>query len=199
MYLPELRGRRAGVGGGTQPRAAPATRSLSPATRRRRPGARAQPRAAAAPQTFRALEYIHARRICHRDIKPDNLLVDPQTLHCRLCDFGCSKILVKGQPNVSYICSRYYRAPELMFGATEYGVAVDVWSVGTVLAELLLGHLPFQGQDSTQQHLVRHPLAIRKLGTRPPHPLAPSPPHPPSHTRLFTPAHPHPPLPRSRL
>ena len=63
-----------------------------------------------------------------------------------LC-FACVlvlQILVKGQPNVSYICSRYYRAPELMFGATEYGVGVDVWSVGTILVELLLGHLPFQ-------------------------------------------------------
>jgi len=113
-------------------------------------------------QTFRALEYIHARRICHRDIKPDNLLCDPGTLQCRLCDFGCSKVLVKGQPNVSYICSRYYRAPELMFGATEYAVGVDVWSVGTILMELLLGHLPFQGQDSTQQHLVE---IMKLLGT----------------------------------
>jgi len=113
-------------------------------------------------QTFRALEYIHARRICHRDIKPDNVLCDPATLRCRLCDFGCSKVLVKGQPNVSYICSRYYRAPELMLGATEYGVGVDVWSVGTILMELLLGHLPFQGQDSTQQHLVE---IMKLLGT----------------------------------
>mmetsp|Transcript_11302 Transcript_11302/g.25322 ORF Transcript_11302/g.25322 Transcript_11302/m.25322 type:complete len:592 (+) Transcript_11302:82-1857(+) len=113
-------------------------------------------------QTFCALEYIHARRICHRDIKPDNLLCDPSTLQCRLCDFGCSKVLVKGQPNVSYICSRYYRAPELMFGATEYAVGVDVWSVGTILMELLLGHLPFQGQDSTQQHLVE---IMKLLGT----------------------------------
>ena len=52
---------------------------------------------------------------------------------------------------MSYICSRYYRAPELMFGATEYTCAVDMWSIGTIMVELLLGHLPFQGQDSTQQ------------------------------------------------
>lgn len=49
-----------------------------------------------------------------------------------------------------------------MFGATEYSVAVDVWSVGTILMELLLGHLPFQGQDSTQQHLVE---IMKLLGT----------------------------------
>lgn len=46
---------------------------------------------------------------------------------------------VKGEPNVSYICSRYYRAPELIFGATEYTTAIDIWSTGCVMAELLLG------------------------------------------------------------
>jgi serine/threonine protein kinase len=48
---------------------------------------------------------------------------------------------VKGEPNISYICSRYYRAPELIFGATEYTTAIDVWSAGCVLAELLLGQV----------------------------------------------------------
>lgn len=46
-----------------------------------------------------------------------------------------------GEPNISYICSRYYRAPELIFGATEYTTAIDMWSVGCVLAELLLGRV----------------------------------------------------------
>ena len=63
---------------------------------------------------------MHGKKICHRDLKPDNLLVDPSNLKLKLIDFGCAKVLLKGQPNVSYICSRYYRAPELMFGATEY-------------------------------------------------------------------------------
>ncbi|RWW75110.1 hypothetical protein BHE74_00016879 [Ensete ventricosum] len=48
---------------------------------------------------------------------------------------------VKGEPNISYICSRYYRAPELIFGATEYTTSIDIWSAGCVLAELLLGQL----------------------------------------------------------
>lgn len=48
---------------------------------------------------------------------------------------------VKGEPNISYICSRYYRAPELIFGATEYTAAIDIWSAGCVLAELLLGQV----------------------------------------------------------
>ena len=48
-----------------------------------------------------------------------------------------------GEPNISYICSRYYRAPELIFGATEYTTSIDMWSVGCVLAELLLGKVGF--------------------------------------------------------
>ena len=96
-------------------------------------------------QAFRALAYIHALGICHRDIKPQNLLVypgdeqktNPHVL--KICDFGSAKRLVKGEINVSYICSRYYRAPELIFGATNYGQAIDVWSLGCVIGELLLG------------------------------------------------------------
>ena len=52
-----------------------------------------------------------------------------------------SSYQVKGEPNISYICSRYYRAPELIFGATEYTSAIDIWSMGCVLAELLLGQV----------------------------------------------------------
>ncbi|CAK9161786.1 unnamed protein product [Ilex paraguariensis] len=92
-------------------------------------------------QIFRALAYIHGIGVCHRDIKPQNLLVNPHTHQLKLCDFGSAKALVKGEPNISYICSRYYRAPELIFGATEYTTAIDIWSVGCVLAELLLGQV----------------------------------------------------------
>ena len=48
----------------------------------------------------------------------------------KLCDFGSAKALVRGEPNVSYICSRYYRAPELIFGSTDYSTAIDIWSEG---------------------------------------------------------------------
>lgn len=71
-------------------------------------------------QLFRSLAYIHSQGICHRDIKPQNLLLDPNSGILKLCDFGSAKILVENEPNVSYICSRYYRAPELIFGATNY-------------------------------------------------------------------------------
>ncbi|KAL8554012.1 hypothetical protein ACS0TY_002308 [Phlomoides rotata] len=113
-------------------------------------------------QIFRALSYIHGSiRVCHRDIKPQNLLVNPHTHQLKLCDFGSAKVLVKGEPNISYICSRYYRAPELIFGATEYTTAIDIWSVGCVLAELLLGQPLFPGESGVDQ-LVE---IIKVLGT----------------------------------
>ncbi len=58
---------------------------------------------------------------------------------------------MKGEPNISYICSRYYRAPELIFGATDYTTAIDLWSVGCVMAELLLGQPLFPGESGVDQ------------------------------------------------
>ncbi|KAF9577745.1 regulator of ime2, partial [Lunasporangiospora selenospora] len=112
-------------------------------------------------QLFRSLAYIHAIGICHRDIKPQNLLLNPATGILKLCDFGSAKILVAGEPNVSYICSRYYRAPELIFGAINYTTNIDVWSAGCVMAELMLGQPLFPGESGIDQ-LVE---IIKVLGT----------------------------------
>lgn len=112
-------------------------------------------------QMCRALAAIHKMGICHRDIKPQNLLVDPKTHQLKLCDFGSAKVLIHGGPNISYICSRYYRAPELIFGATEYTTAIDVWSLGCVMAELLIGSPMFPGESGVDQLLE----IIKILGT----------------------------------
>ncbi|KAJ4456159.1 putative Glycogen synthase kinase-3 beta [Paratrimastix pyriformis] len=118
-------------------------------------------------QLCRSLAYLHSCGICHRDIKPQsllmllgradggtgrrNLLVDPQAGILKLCDFGSSKVLKPGEPSVAYICSRYYRAPELVFGTTVYDCSIDVWSLGCVLAEMLLGQPLFPGETGIDQ------------------------------------------------
>jgi glycogen synthase kinase 3 beta len=58
--------------------------------------------------------------VCHRDIKPQNLLLNTKNHNVLLCDFGSAKVLVPGEPNVSYICSRYYRAPGQFFSFTSF-------------------------------------------------------------------------------
>jgi len=112
-------------------------------------------------QLCRACAYIHAVGICHRDIKPQNLLVDGKKTVLKLCDFGSAKRFVKGEPNVAYICSRYYRAPELIFGATDYSTVIDIWSSACVTAELILGQPLFPGESGVDQ-LVE---IIKVLGT----------------------------------
>lgn len=112
-------------------------------------------------QMLRALSYTHSLGICHRDIKPQNLLINPELGELKLCDFGSAKILNPEEPNVLYICLRYYRAPELIFGATNYTTKIDVWLAGCVMAELILGLPLFPGELGIDQ-LVE---IIKILGT----------------------------------
>jgi glycogen synthase kinase 3 beta len=75
-------------------------------------------------QMLRGLNYLHYQEIGHRDIKPHNLLLDPNASVLKVCDFGCAKKLLANDNSISYICSRYYRPPELCMGATQYGVPI---------------------------------------------------------------------------
>lgn len=112
-------------------------------------------------QLARALAHIHGMGICHRDIKPQNLLINPTTFKLKLCDFGSAKLLISGELNVAYICSRYYRAPELIFGSSDYSIAIDIWSYGCVISELFIGTPFFAGGTGVDQ-LVE---IIKVLGT----------------------------------
>ncbi len=89
-------------------------------------------------QTLLGLEYLHANWILHRDLKPNNLLLNRDGV-LKIADFGLAKHY--GSPNRQYthiVVTRWYRAPELLFGARIYGTGVDIWAVGCILAELLL-------------------------------------------------------------
>jgi glycogen synthase kinase 3 beta len=96
-------------------------------------------------QMFRALAYLHTRGIAHRDIKPSNLLVNSQKGLLKICDFGTAKHLVPNDISVSYICSRYYRAPELIVGCTSYTSSIDIWAAACVLTEFYSGVPLFKG------------------------------------------------------
>jgi len=102
-------------------------------------------------QLFRALAYVHSFNICHRDVKPHNILLDPRKGTVKLCDFGSSKRLKDGECSVFYICSRYYRSPDLIFGRQNYGFEVDIWAAGCVMAELINNSVLFAGENRADQ------------------------------------------------
>ena len=102
-------------------------------------------------QIARAMNYLHSFQICHRDIKPSNILINPETLLLKICDFGSAKVLEPNQPSVSYICSRYYRAPELIVGCCIYTTKIDIWGLGCVMGEMYMGKPVFQGQEPMLQ------------------------------------------------
>lgn len=104
--------------------------------------------------TLQGLEYLHINWILHRDLKPNNLLIDRQGI-LKIADFGLAKFF--GSPNRVYthqVVTRWYRAPELLFGARIYGTGVDMWAVGCILAELLL-RVPFFPGDSDLDQLTK--------------------------------------------
>eukprot|EP00939_MAST-03C_sp_MAST-3C-sp1_P002812 g2812.t1 len=130
-------------------------------------------------QLCRALVVCHARNICHRDVKPENLLVagkpgvyDPDEANLKLCDFGVARFIHPGDKNLTgYVSTRWYRAPELLTSNTyqsskrsrglvrrrvqaryrNYSPSVDIWAVGCVMAELLTARPLFPGSSAADQ------------------------------------------------
>ena len=89
-------------------------------------------------QLFRGLQYCHSRNILHRDLKPQNLLINDTTKELKITDFGLARG-VGLHPIPSYssdVVTLWYRSPELLLGANFYTNSVDVWSAGCIFAEL---------------------------------------------------------------
>jgi len=112
-------------------------------------------------QILRGLKYVHSAQVLHRDLKPANLLLNANC-DLKICDFGLARSAVeRGRMMTAYVVTRWYRAPELLLNSEEYAAAIDMWSVGCVLAEIL-GRKPlFPGKDFI--HQMR--LIIETLGS----------------------------------
>ncbi|EPQ65895.1 Bgt-3401 [Blumeria graminis f. sp. tritici] len=106
-------------------------------------------------QILCGLKYVHSANVLHRDLKPGNLLVNADC-ELKICDFGLARgFSVDPEENAGYmteyVATRWYRAPEIMLSFQSYTKAIDVWSVGCILAELLGGRPFFKGRDYVDQ------------------------------------------------
>lgn len=105
-------------------------------------------------QTLRALKAMHLANVLHRDLKPSNLLLN-SNCDLKVCDFGLARSIASSEDNfgymTEYVATRWYRAPEIMLTFQEYTTAIDVWSVGCILAEMLSGRPLFPGRDYHNQ------------------------------------------------
>lgn len=124
-------------------------------------------------QTLRALKAIHSADVIHRDLKPSNLLLNANC-DLKVCDFGLARSVQTAEPSgtetgfmTEYVATRWYRAPEIMLTFKQYtkvrialintsfelkySQAIDIWSVGCILAEMLSGKPLFPGRDYHHQ------------------------------------------------
>lgn len=106
-------------------------------------------------QILCGLKYIHSADVLHRDLKPGNLLVNADC-ELKICDFGLARGFSENPEEnagfmTEYVATRWYRAPEIMLSFTNYTKAIDIWSVGCILAELLGGKPLFKGKDYVDQ------------------------------------------------
>ncbi|XP_030826140.1 cyclin-dependent kinase 20 [Camarhynchus parvulus] len=108
------------------------------------------------------LGHVHGQHLMHRDLKPANLLLDSAG-RLKLADFGLARLLgpPSGRPYSHQVATRWYRAPELLYGARHYDEGVDLWAVGCIFGELLTLSPLFPGENDIEQLCC----VLRALGT----------------------------------
>ncbi|KAK3096500.1 hypothetical protein FSP39_000784 [Pinctada imbricata] len=106
-------------------------------------------------QMLRGLKYIHSANIVHRDLKPANLLINVEDLVLKIGDFGLARVIDSEYSHKGFLTDGvgtcWYRSPELIISPRDYTKAIDMWSVGCILAEMLTGKPLFTGGNEMDQ------------------------------------------------
>lgn len=105
-------------------------------------------------QILRGMKYVHSAQVIHRDLKPRNLLVN-SNCDLKICDFGLARVRFSDKewvcPMTEYVCTRWYRAPEVLCSWTDYSGAIDIWSIGCILAEMHMRKPLYPGHNTQHQ------------------------------------------------
>ncbi|CAN8062322.1 unnamed protein product [Agarophyton chilense] len=113
-------------------------------------------------QILLGLKCCHSNAVLHRDLKPQNLLIDVKSRTIKLADFGLGRAFTLPVGKYTHeVVTLWYRAPEILLGSKYYSTGVDIWSVGCILAEMILGRPMFCGDSELEQLLA----IFRVLGT----------------------------------
>ncbi|XP_061350330.1 mitogen-activated protein kinase homolog MMK2-like isoform X2 [Gastrolobium bilobum] len=99
---------------------------------------------------LRGLKYVHSANVLHRDLKPSNLLLNANC-DLKIGDFGLARTTSETDFMTEYVVTRWYRAPELLLNCSEYTAAIDIWSVGCILGEIMTRQPLFPGKDYVHQ------------------------------------------------
>lgn len=105
-------------------------------------------------QIMRGMKYVHSAQVIHRDLKPRSLFVN-SNCDLKIGDFALARIRFSVKewvcPMTEYVCTRWYRAPEVLCSWTDYSLAIDIWSIGCILAEMLMRKALFPGVNTQNQ------------------------------------------------
>ncbi|KAI8554611.1 hypothetical protein RHMOL_Rhmol05G0111200 [Rhododendron molle] len=103
-------------------------------------------------QILLGISYCHENKVLHRDLKPKNLLIDPENDTVKICDFGLVKSFVcpSSSAFTAQVATLRYRAPKVLMGSTKYTTAMDMWAVGCTIAEMLCLKQLFRGYSEIQ-------------------------------------------------